>query len=53
VVIDVTSLSLGIETVGGVMSTVVARNTALPTKKEQVFSTGTPFLFDDLEYRQL
>jgi chaperone protein DnaK len=39
-VIDTNPLSLGIETVGGVMSKVIARNTAIPTKKSQVFSTA-------------
>merc|ERR1712213_161199 len=39
-VIDTNPLSLGIETVGGVMSKVIPRNMAIPTKKSQVFSTA-------------
>jgi molecular chaperone DnaK len=38
--LDVTPLSLGIETLGGVMSTLIARNTTIPTKKSEVYSTA-------------
>jgi molecular chaperone DnaK len=40
VLLDVTPLSLGIETLGGVMTTMISRNTTIPTQKKEVYSTA-------------
>jgi molecular chaperone DnaK len=39
--LDVTPLSLGIETLGGVMTQLIARNTTIPSRKSEIFSTAT------------
>ena len=41
VLLDVTPLSLGIETLGGVMTALISSNTTIPTRKEEVFSTAS------------
>ncbi|MEM9190432.1 MAG: molecular chaperone DnaK [Myxococcota bacterium] len=40
VLLDVTPLTLGVETLGGVMTAMINRNTTIPTKKEEIFSTA-------------
>ena len=40
VLVDVTPLSLGVETLGGVMTVLIPRNTAIPTTKKEIFSTA-------------
>ena len=41
ILLDVTPLSLGVETMGGIMTTIINRNASIPVKQSEVFSTGT------------
>ena len=43
ILLDVTPLSLGVETMGGLMTTVISRNASIPVKQSEVFSTGADF----------
>ena len=43
ILLDVTPLSLGVETMGGLMTTIISRNASIPIKQSEVFSTGADF----------
>ena len=43
ILLDVTPLSLGVETMGGLMTTIINRNSSIPIKQSEVFSTGSDF----------
>ena len=43
ILLDVTPLSLGVETMGGLMTTIINRNASIPVKQSEVFSTGVDF----------
>ncbi|KAM0674247.1 hypothetical protein GVAV_002321 [Gurleya vavrai] len=50
ILLDVTSLSLGIETVGGIFSKIIKRNTTIPTKQTQIFTTSEDY-HDEVEIK--
>jgi molecular chaperone DnaK len=43
ILLDVTPLSLGVETMGGLMTTIITRNSSIPAKQSEVFSTGADY----------
>jgi len=43
ILLDVTPLSLGVETMGGLMTTIIQRNSSIPAKQSEIFSTGADF----------
>lgn len=43
ILLDVTPLSLGVETMGGLMTTIITRNSSIPIKQSEMFSTGSDF----------
>lgn len=47
--LDVTPLSLGIETLGGLFNPLIKRNTTIPTKQTEIFSTGVGVRVDSVE----
>ena len=52
ILLDVTPLSLGVETIGGLMTTIINRNASIPVKQSEVFSTGSDFQ-DSVEIQEI